>query len=165
MVKYEVKICYIIPVIHKFIIIKCIESFIYSNNLIKIFSHSNSVLLFLDYGVLAHDPVHGQHLGILLVEFLVIHAGVLITNMAAPTTNVSVERDVLDGRAVNDEYRDNTSDRASDRRSLLVGRLEREMRGKPVRGSTAAGSANVRSVTDDEYSSPLAPTMSGSRSM
>jgi len=23
---------------------------------------------FLDYGVLAHDPVHGQHLGILLVE-------------------------------------------------------------------------------------------------
>jgi multicomponent Na+:H+ antiporter subunit B len=24
---------------------------------------------FLDYGVLAHDPVHGQHLGILLIEF------------------------------------------------------------------------------------------------
>jgi len=24
---------------------------------------------FLDYNVLAHDPVHGQHLGILLVEF------------------------------------------------------------------------------------------------
>ena len=24
---------------------------------------------FLEYGVLAHDPVHGQHLGILLVEF------------------------------------------------------------------------------------------------
>ena len=24
---------------------------------------------FLDYGVLEHDPVHGQHLGILLVEF------------------------------------------------------------------------------------------------
>jgi multicomponent Na+:H+ antiporter subunit B len=29
---------------------------------------------FLDYGVLRHDPVHGQHLGILLVEL-----GVLIT--------------------------------------------------------------------------------------
>lgn len=29
---------------------------------------------FLDYSVLAHDPVHGQHLGILLVEL-----GVLIT--------------------------------------------------------------------------------------
>ena len=24
---------------------------------------------FLDYNVLAHDPVHGQHLGISLVEF------------------------------------------------------------------------------------------------
>lgn len=24
---------------------------------------------FLDYDVLAHDPVHGQHLGILLIEF------------------------------------------------------------------------------------------------
>ena len=24
---------------------------------------------FLEYGVLAHDPVHGQHVGILLVEF------------------------------------------------------------------------------------------------
>lgn len=24
---------------------------------------------FLDYNVLAHDPVHGQHLGILLIEF------------------------------------------------------------------------------------------------
>jgi multicomponent Na+:H+ antiporter subunit B len=24
---------------------------------------------YLDYGVLAHDPVHGQHLGILLIEF------------------------------------------------------------------------------------------------
>ena len=24
---------------------------------------------FLDYGALAHDPVHGQHLGILLIEF------------------------------------------------------------------------------------------------
>ena len=23
---------------------------------------------FLDYSVLAHDPVHGQHLGVLLVE-------------------------------------------------------------------------------------------------
>ncbi len=29
---------------------------------------------FLDYGVLAHDPVHGRHLGILIVE-----SGVLIT--------------------------------------------------------------------------------------
>jgi multicomponent Na+:H+ antiporter subunit B len=29
---------------------------------------------FLDYGVLRHDPEHGQHLGILLVEL-----GVLIT--------------------------------------------------------------------------------------
>ena len=29
---------------------------------------------FLDYGVLAHDPEHGQHYGILLVEL-----GVLIT--------------------------------------------------------------------------------------
>jgi multicomponent Na+:H+ antiporter subunit B len=24
---------------------------------------------YLDYGVLAHDPVHGQHLGIILIEF------------------------------------------------------------------------------------------------
>ncbi|MGH6903569.1 MAG: Na(+)/H(+) antiporter subunit B [Geminicoccaceae bacterium] len=24
---------------------------------------------YLDYGVLAHDPVHGQHLGIMLIEF------------------------------------------------------------------------------------------------
>ena len=24
---------------------------------------------YLDYGVLRHDPVHGQHLGILLIEF------------------------------------------------------------------------------------------------
>ena len=24
---------------------------------------------YLDYNVLAHDPVHGQHLGILLIEF------------------------------------------------------------------------------------------------
>jgi multicomponent Na+:H+ antiporter subunit B len=24
---------------------------------------------YLDYGVLAHEPVHGQHLGILLIEF------------------------------------------------------------------------------------------------
>ena len=24
---------------------------------------------YLDYSVLAHDPVHGQHLGILLIEF------------------------------------------------------------------------------------------------
>jgi multicomponent Na+:H+ antiporter subunit B len=24
---------------------------------------------YLDYDVLAHDPVHGQHLGILLIEF------------------------------------------------------------------------------------------------
>jgi len=30
--------------------------------------------VFLDYGVLAHDPEHGQHYGILLVEF-----GVLVT--------------------------------------------------------------------------------------
>ncbi len=36
---------------------------------------------YLDYGVLAHDPVHGQHLGILLVElgvFLTV-ASVMIT--------------------------------------------------------------------------------------
>ncbi len=30
--------------------------------------------VFLDYGVLAHDPEHGQHYGILLVEL-----GVMIT--------------------------------------------------------------------------------------
>ena len=24
---------------------------------------------YLDYSVLAHDPVHGQHLGIMLIEF------------------------------------------------------------------------------------------------
>jgi multicomponent Na+:H+ antiporter subunit B len=38
-----------------------------------------SVLLggnFLDYGVLAHDPVHGQHLGILLVE---LGVGITVT--------------------------------------------------------------------------------------
>ncbi len=33
--------------------------------------------VFLDYDVLRHDPVHGQHLGILLVEL-----GVLITVLA-----------------------------------------------------------------------------------
>jgi multicomponent Na+:H+ antiporter subunit D len=32
---------------------------------------------FLDYSVLSHDPVHGQHLGVLLVEFGVGHHGVL----------------------------------------------------------------------------------------
>ncbi|OOZ15145.1 cation:proton antiporter [Solemya velum gill symbiont] len=36
---------------------------------------------FLDYGVLAHDPVHGQHLGILLIEL-----GVGITVAAAMIT-------------------------------------------------------------------------------
>jgi multicomponent Na+:H+ antiporter subunit B len=36
---------------------------------------------FLDYGVLRHDPVHGQHLGILLVEL-----GVGITVAAVMTT-------------------------------------------------------------------------------
>ncbi len=36
---------------------------------------------FLDYGTLAHDPVHGQHLGILLVEL-----GVGITVTAAMVT-------------------------------------------------------------------------------
>ena len=36
---------------------------------------------FLDYGVLAHDPVHGQHLGILLVEL-----GVGITVAAVMVT-------------------------------------------------------------------------------
>ena len=36
---------------------------------------------FLDYGVLAHDPVHGQHLGILLVEL-----GVGITVAAVMAT-------------------------------------------------------------------------------
>jgi multicomponent Na+:H+ antiporter subunit B len=36
---------------------------------------------FLDYDVLAHDPKHGQHLGILLVEL-----GVGITVAAAMTT-------------------------------------------------------------------------------
>ena len=35
---------------------------------------------FLDYNVLAHDPVHGQHLGILLVEL-----GVGVTVAAALT--------------------------------------------------------------------------------
>ena len=37
--------------------------------------------VFLDYGVLQHDPVHGQHLGILLVELGVgtTVAGVMIT--------------------------------------------------------------------------------------
>ena len=37
--------------------------------------------VFLDYGVLAHDPVHGQHLGILLIELGVgtTVAGVMIT--------------------------------------------------------------------------------------
>ena len=37
--------------------------------------------VFLEYGVLAHDPVHGQHLGILLVELGVgtTVAGVMIT--------------------------------------------------------------------------------------
>jgi len=36
---------------------------------------------FLDYGVLEHDPVHGQHLGILLIELGVgtTVAGVMIT--------------------------------------------------------------------------------------
>jgi multicomponent Na+:H+ antiporter subunit B len=36
---------------------------------------------FLDYNVLAHDPVHGQHLGILLIEF-----GVGTTVAATMTT-------------------------------------------------------------------------------
>ena len=36
---------------------------------------------YLDYGVLAHDPVHGQHLGILLVEL-----GVGITVAATMVT-------------------------------------------------------------------------------
>ena len=36
---------------------------------------------FLDYGVLQHDPVHGQHLGILLVEL-----GVGITVAAVMTS-------------------------------------------------------------------------------
>jgi multicomponent Na+:H+ antiporter subunit B len=36
---------------------------------------------FLEYGVLAHDPVHGQHLGILLVEL-----GVGITVAAVMAT-------------------------------------------------------------------------------
>lgn len=36
---------------------------------------------FLDYGVLAHDPVHGQHYGILLIEL-----GVGITVAAAMLT-------------------------------------------------------------------------------
>ena len=31
---------------------------------------------YLDYGVLAHDPVHGQHLGILLVE---LGVGITVT--------------------------------------------------------------------------------------
>ena len=35
---------------------------------------------FLDYGVLAHDPAHGHHLGILMVE-----TGVLITVAATMT--------------------------------------------------------------------------------
>ncbi len=37
--------------------------------------------VFLDYGVLEHDPVHGQHLGILLIELGVgtTVAGVMIT--------------------------------------------------------------------------------------
>lgn len=37
--------------------------------------------VFLEYGVLAHDPVHGQHLGILLIELGVgtTVAGVMIT--------------------------------------------------------------------------------------
>ena len=37
--------------------------------------------VFLEYGVLEHDPVHGQHLGILLVELGVgtTVAGVMIT--------------------------------------------------------------------------------------
>lgn len=37
--------------------------------------------VFLEYGVLAHDPVHGQHLGILLVELGVgtTVAGVMLT--------------------------------------------------------------------------------------
>ena len=36
---------------------------------------------FLDYSVLAHDPVHGQHLGILVIEAGVgmTVAGVMIT--------------------------------------------------------------------------------------
>ena len=40
-----------------------------------------SILLganFLDYGVLAHDPVHGQHLGILLVE---LGVGLTVTSV------------------------------------------------------------------------------------
>ncbi|MEK9673800.1 MAG: Na(+)/H(+) antiporter subunit B [Rhodospirillaceae bacterium] len=40
---------------------------------------------YLDYNVLAHDPVHGQHLGILLVE-----AGVGITVAAAMVTIFNV---------------------------------------------------------------------------
>jgi multicomponent Na+:H+ antiporter subunit B len=37
--------------------------------------------VFLEYGMLAHDPVHGQHLGILLVELGVgtTVAGVMLT--------------------------------------------------------------------------------------
>ncbi|MEE3274390.1 MAG: MnhB domain-containing protein, partial [Acidobacteriota bacterium] len=37
--------------------------------------------VFLEYGVLEHDPVHGQHLGILLVELGVgtTVAGVMLT--------------------------------------------------------------------------------------
>ena len=37
--------------------------------------------VFLDYSVLGHDPVHGQHLGILLIE-----AGVGTTVAAVITT-------------------------------------------------------------------------------
>jgi len=35
---------------------------------------------FLDYGVLAHDPVHGQHLGILLVE---LGVGITVASVMA----------------------------------------------------------------------------------
>ena len=31
---------------------------------------------FLEYGVLAHDPVHGQHLGILVIE---LGVGITVT--------------------------------------------------------------------------------------
>jgi multicomponent Na+:H+ antiporter subunit B len=35
---------------------------------------------FLDYDVLAHDPVHGQHLGILLVE---LGVGITVASVMA----------------------------------------------------------------------------------
>lgn len=57
---------------------------------------------FLDYSVLAHDPLHGQHLGILLVEFGVgmTVAGAMISIFFTFGGNIkdAVETDV-DGRA------------------------------------------------------------------